>query len=665
LLSPAKANELINRFNVLHFQGRTFRVFLIHREHGYPLELEAVPVPSTGQSIKALWSKQIGFPDSLEFFRLASIMIPGQENSLEVSPEKYVMDQDMIQFTLPPEIHTIMARSRVRHLSAAQGLQATLIQHSARFPGELLDFSSQSMRIRLSNLEQHNVYWINPEHPVTVLLSRGERTIYSGRATVTLRASGDVSQSVCVVTPTEASTPRFRPKKFRARREVFRPAPDFVFTHPLLDRTCALKIESLSSLGFSVSEDLFDGVLVPGMIIEDAALSFANSLRLPCRVQVVNRTSPEIEPSMVGIAIIGIEQKDHLKLISMVQQANDPNAYISNEVDPDALFEFFFQTGFLYPHKYIEIAANRETFRQSYQRLYREDSNIARHFVYQSKGKIVGHMSKLRVYDRTWLSHHHAALGNGRAGIKVLRNLSEYISEAYFLNPDSLRYILGVYRPDNKFPERFFSGFVRSVADKSLASVDTFAYISQAGSIPHEKEDLPGNWRIARARNQDLADFRGYYEQYSGGLLAKAFDLTPASYQNTNVSEAFKACGFKRERSLYAVRHNRSLKALIEIQDTDSGLNLSELTNATMVYVLDSMMFDRRMFSFILGLLTTKHQKQKHPVMVYPATYASEHEVPIDKQYNVWALNIEDSNAYLEWMYRFCRGGDSKGHPSR
>jgi len=648
-------HQLINLMNVLHFQDEALLVVLRHLAHGYSVHLRAAPLPSMDENVSATWLKESVFPPDLNSYTLEKIIVPGTHRIIEIFPVADHFDDAGLNFSLPEEAYELSGRVAIRHLCRLQGIQISLLQHSVCFSGQLLDFSPQALRVRLQTFGPQNFFWLNSALPATLIISKDDKPIYSGLVKICSRDEESIDGKVYILEPLESSTPRFQPKKNRSRREQFRPSPDLVFTHPLSGRKCTLKIESLGSLGFSVLEQERSSVLLSGLLLPDAQLSFANSLCLNCTVQVVFRGQPIDGVVKSGVALLDIGIKDHLKLISLIQQAQDPHAYVSNQVDPEALFEFFFETGFLYPHKYAEMAGNREGFKNAYMKLYEGGQDLSRHFIYQDNGQILGHFATIRTHRSTWMNHHHAALPNHRAGLKVVRAISEFVNDSYFLNPTNLKYIIGFYRPENRFPDRYFGGFVRNANNNKVTSLDEFAYIKQADQIGDDWHDKPGEWEIARANDNDIAAFRNYYQQQSGGLMAQAFDLDVGAYDDTTLTDAYHTAGLKRCRYFYAVRHHQSLKALVEVQDSALGLNMSELTNAIFVYVVDQEALDKKLFQMVVFALATKHNKQHHPVMIYPRQYAVRHDFKIDKSYNLWTLNLRHTQDYMDWLYRYFR----------
>jgi len=658
-LFALERGQLLNRLNVIHFQNGCLFVVLRHKDHDHTIRLQATPHPADDEHIKAEWHRDATLPPSLKAFTLDSIIVPGPKRTFSFLPERYWIDADAIRFELPDGAAEIAGRKNVRYDCRHRPLTVTLTQHFAPFAGTLLDYSANGLLVQLRAGEKQSLHWLNQQAPATLTIGRDNQTFFSGQVRLTGRDHQNDSETArhYILEPTDTVAPRFSPKKYRARREQFRPSPDFVFNHPITGRRHSLKVHDLGSLGFAVDEAEETTVLIPGLLLPAAELSFANSLCLNCTGQVVYRNPSGEGRVRCGIAIIDIRLQDHLKLISLVQQVQDPHAYVSNRVDPEDLFEFFFETGFLYPHKYTEIAGNRESFRNAYAKLYDQGTDIARHFVYQDNGRILGHFASLRVFTNTWMNHHHAAIRSSHAGMKVVRAISEFINDSYLLNPANLKYIIGFYRPDNKFPQKYFGGFVRQINDSAISSLDIFSYFSQAGALGLGQGDLSGDWELVAATAADTVEFRGYYRKVSGGLMAEALDLTPQGLDWQKLTRDFEACGLQRRRQLYAIRHQKTLKALVDVQHSEVGLNLSELTNAIIVYILDSEAIHRDMLRLIISELALRHDKTQHPVLIYPHTYAARYRLPADKEYTLWALDLQaGSEPYMNWMLKYCRG---------
>ena len=201
-----------------------------------------------------------------------------------------------------------------------------------------------------------------------------------------------------------------------------------------------------------------------------------------------------------------------------------------------------------------------------------------------------------------------------------------------------------------------FGEYVQMLDNKAHTSLDAFAYLRDAISFGCDPGELSLDWTLERATPADITEFRGFYDKMSGGLLPEALDLTPKSYSDETLSRVYANNKLSRHRIVYALRHHRSLKALIDIQTSDLGLNLSEITNAMTIYVLDAVACHRDVMRFVVCSLTIRYNKLHHPLMFYPRSYLGHYNIPADKDYTLWALDVtKAAESYMEWMNRFCR----------
>ena len=199
-----------------------------------------------------------------------------------------------------------------------------------------------------------------------------------------------------------------------------------------------LKVVDLSGSGFSVEEDRSNAVLLPGMIIPELELNFASNFSVKCKAQTLYRQlmGKEKDSNWVkcGIAILDMSIEDHCRLLALLHQAKDDRSYISNRVNMDDLWDFFFESGFIYPKKYAFLEANKEKIKSIYKKLYTQNQKIARHFIYQDKGRIQGHVAMIRFYENAWLIHHHASRNSSiRSGVAVLDQIGRFSNASHSL----------------------------------------------------------------------------------------------------------------------------------------------------------------------------------------------------------------------------------------
>jgi len=520
----------------------------------------------------------------------------------------------------------------------------------------LLDFNAISFRVELTAVDPQTFDWIHPEHAIHLVIAAGGDVLYSGVCEI-IRQSGDYSIGIFVLAPLKQKISRFERKEFRSHRQVLTPSPDIIFKHPFTGRRIELKVLDSSGAGFSVTEDRDASVLLPGMILPELELLFANGHRLKCRAQVIYRQELEDTPWVkCGLALLDMDGRDHVHLMAVLHQAQNPNTYLCNDIDVDALWDFFFEAGFIYPEKYVHIQKNKTEIKATYEKLYNLDSQIARHFIYQERGHILGHMSMLRFYANSWLIQHHAAKTSAghKAGLMVLDQIGRMVTESHRLHSLHMKYIMCYYRPDNKFPRRVFGGAEHAIDDPRGCSIDCFAYM-QFKPIQNDSGTSLNGWELTNTQPEDLSELAGFYAGGHDGLMLNALDLQPNQGAYDELFREYFRLGLKRVRQLLSLKDGDRLKAIVAINLSDFGLNLSDLTNCIKIFALDPDVFRRDRFESLLSMVCSRIGVEEIPVMLYPLIFVDEQRLPYDKLYNLWICSLQYSDPYLRYLKRLLR----------
>jgi len=650
-------SQLINRLNFINFQDGSVLVNFSHPKYDKTITLKARPQPCMGDLVDCLWLEGENIAHTIQAYQFKSILITNGQKLLKVEPEVIRIDAEGISVLLPESCREISSRRTRRY--PCEGITVQLIQNSTVFSGALMDFNGFSFRVKLTATPPQTFDWVNPEHPVNVIVSGTSVTIYSGECKVIRHTRGQTTRNY-ILEPLLQEIHRFKQKEFRSERYVLTPTPNIVARHPFTSMRIDLKVVDLSGSGFSVEEDEHNTTLLPGMILNEIELSFADSYKIKCSTQVVFRKEM-VDPNgdkwiKCGLALLDMDIGDHLKLISMLHQAKNKNSYICNDVDLNALWDFFFETGFIYPDKYAAIQKNKKQIKETYAKIYTHNPQIARHFIYQEKGTIFGHMAMIRFYESAWMIHHHAARKSAlnKAGLIVLDQIGRMINDSHRLYSLHMDYMICYYRPDNKFPNRVFGGAARNIGDPKGCSLDNFAY-QQFNNQLRSTSDLPEGWQITETRSEDLQELAGFYEHMSGGLLIDALDLRPEKIDCMDLSREYAKLGLTRLRHLYSLKNNGQLKAVFQVNQSDVGLNLSDITSCIKVFVTDSQEFGKDIFQTAIAMIAEITEKKDFPTLIYPAAYADENDIAYDKHYTLWVCSLQYSDAYFRYLKRLVR----------
>jgi hypothetical protein len=471
---------LTNKLNYINFIDRSILVHLRHPKYEKSILVRAFPEPCLGRKITCrLSDENLSGLDFVNYEFLHLVIDDGQFMIL-VPAELQEIDKDRFTIQLADTSYAVGQRKMKRHI--CRDVNAELTQSGFQASGQLLDFSPVGFRIRVRPEPSCSFHWFNPDEAVTIHLSRNRRILFSGPCRC-VREQGGVRDREIVLVPVVEKINRFKKKPIRNIRQQLVPSPTVTFDHPLFEKGIQLEVFDISTSGFSVYEKPEEGVLMPGMIIPDLTINYAGVMRMKCSAQVIHRHNEEEKGIRSGFAILDMDIDTYGRLTHILTSARDPHANISNDVDLDALWEFFFEANFLYPMKYRLIQPYRESFKETYRKLYRENPEIAGHFTYQKNGRIFGHISMVRAYEKAWMIHHHAArnMDNRRAGFIVLKQIMHHLNDMCRLPSAKMDYVMSYFRPENKFPNTVFGGFAKDTKDPQGCSMDLFSYLPYTG----------------------------------------------------------------------------------------------------------------------------------------------------------------------------------------
>jgi hypothetical protein len=656
--------HLINKLNYLNFQNKTVLLAFEHARYGHTLRVEARPQPCRENLLRCTWVDPQEARAVSRYYVFSSLFVPDEQKLLQGIGQVVSMDEEGILIELPETCTEVQSRRVVRN--PCRGVQVQLLKSGSSFAGTLVDFSPISFRARLRASPPQTFGWLTSNAPVMVILSNDQEILFSGDCRIVHMTGGRRSREY-VFEPIQDRIQRFEHKKYRSVRQEFVPEPTIVFEHPLTGRLVSLKVLDLSGSGLAVEENARNAVLMPGLMIPRLDLCLASNLKFACRAQVIYRRvlDPESEDSRIkcGLVLLDMDVTSHVQLVGLLHQADDRRSYVCNQVDMDELWSFFFETGFIYPQKYGFIQKNREQIKQTYEKLYTGNPSIARHFIFQDRGKILGHMAMVRFYDSTWLIHHHAARTNYtyKAGLNVLDQIGRFITDSCRFSFMHMEYLICFYRPENHFPQSIFGGVCNSIGDPRKCSESVFAY----SHLQCDRSVVKGSldqYCLSPADDDDLRELSSFCQHASGGgLMIGALDLAPGDIDISDLNEQFGKLGLKRERHVYALKRNDRLQAVAMINLADIGLNLSDLTNSITLFVLNQQELTSDIVYDALAVLTKSLGQEQLPVLIYPEAAAESLKIPIEKRYVMWSLKPHFSDGFHRYTNAILRAGRRNG----
>lgn len=644
--------KLINALNYIHFKNE----FLWARIRG-KLVPEALLVKiHPGPCRKDVVHCQLaeGIPINLMHYQVEHLIIEDGKSALVIPVTVQAVTPDSISVLLPAHGHRLGTR-KVRRLMGQQ-LVCELSQGTVHVQAYLYDFSIAGFRIGRDTVGE-DPPGLDTRESVKVCMRKDGATVFAGTCRI-LRQEIKDGHQVLILKPLSErgqSGPPFRRKRIRNPRLCLVPTPKAVFHHPLSNHHVTFELDDITIFGFSLKEHIDDAVLLPGMIIRDLTLLFGGDTECICTAQVLH-TRRKGDSIHVGLSIRDMDVNTGMRIYDIVTNALDRHANSRQIEDMDALWEIFFETGFIYPEKYEYLSRVRDAFKETYRRLYQSGKDIFFHFTYQQNGRIFGHISFIRAYQHLWMIHHFAARpmhGQRRIGLEVYKHIFNLYDAARRFPSANLDYVMCYFRPTSSFNMYFQGGFCRMLNNPHVCSMDLFTY----HYLPvTDAQTLPPGWSLEEGLGKaDLSALRAYYAEQSGGLFLDALGIGKQYPDEPPLEEYYARSGLFRRTGIYTLKHTGRIKALCIVDQSDIGLNLSELLNCIKVIVIDPEELPWEVLAAGISHLAGAYQTDQIPVMIYPHTYAADAGLACDRSYHVWILDSRYADIYINHMKKKIR----------
>lgn len=404
------------------------------------------------------------------------------------------------------------------------------------------------------------------------------------------------------------------------------------------------QLMEISSSGFTCILERTNVPVIPGMRFKKCSLQLPHkpSREFVFEVKHVEfKSDGENNHFKLGAEFVSAPVELHKDISSYTQEARGGIIQDVTEDDFDLLWEFLFETNFIYQSKRKQIQNKSREILETYHRLISTDNPIVKKVVFKEESEIKGHLSALRYYDHTWIFQHLNALksSKGSPAQAVLGAMIDffYDTKANFRNETF--YIMTFFRPDNLYPAILFGESCRrmndpqnaSLIDFSFGTIDTLASPPRTDGIPKPEiqTDLPESYQGL----SDLLIQRGLFS------FLRAIGLAQTMSGKLEIQNAYTALGLERKRHLLSAKRDDSeVFALVEI--ASAGLNLSELTNAIFVFThgsdlnLNSMLAEQLVAEAVQKYF---EPRDINPVVLQPLNESRPTNVSWSKVYTCWA----------------------------
>ena len=642
--------SLKNRLNHAHFMDKHILILLRHLKYDDNVIVKAKFGPCLGSELTCQFLADCPSQINFQKYAFLHLIIDNGQSVILIPATLKTMNKRSFSLNLPQEGYVVGQR-QIRRYSCEE-IDVEMVQRGLVIKGELSDYSPKGFCVKLSHMPFKGFARSPGSDVLTMVhLSRDQQSLFSGLCRC-IRQQEGLNYANVVLVPAENQVQGSESEKARKPTQNIPLTPSIVFDHPFFGKKMQLDVSDISTSGFSVFEPRDEGVLIQGMIIPELTIEFSGAVGMECSVQVISRLEMGKKKVRCVFTILDMDINSYSQLSHILANSLDAHAHVSNRVEMDELWEFFFESGFIYPEKYGMLSCNRKLFKDTYVRLYRDNPEISKHFTYQKNGRIYGHISMTRAYERAWMIHHHAArsVEGRRAGFSVLKQIMLYLDDIHRLPSAKMDYAMSFFRPENKFPDRVFGGFARDLGNPRGCSMDLFSYLSYANLV--SGATLLKGWTFGECSQLDLWELDRFYSNYSGGLLIDAMGLRQNNLSEESLTEVYGRYGFLRNTMTYALKYKEELNAVLIVDQSDLGFNLSELLNGIRILVVNIDGLAWRVLSMAIAQLVGKSSMVEVPILLYPFEYVKDKGLLYEKQYYAWALDVRCGNEYMEYMHK-------------
>ncbi len=533
----------------------------------------------------------------------------------------------------------LLGRRRRRRFRAAQ-VEIRLTAGGSTYCGMLLDFNRKAYHLELAGGDPDASA---VEKPMTLTLQKQGCVLLESTCSLIRRWKRD-GKTGLVVKLSSDTIERYRKRRVRNPRVHLDPPPAISFRHPISGKGVQIHTCEISSSGFSVRERRDEAVLVPGLIIPDARIHLPGTGPIRCKVQVIYEREDETPDVLCfGLCLLDIDLPGYTRLSQVICRSMDSHSFISEGADVEALWDFFFATGFIYPDKYAYIQSQREQFLETHQKLLTRNPDISKYFIFEEHGRILAHISLVHAYHRAWMVHHHAArtAENPRGGLTVLKHAMYFLNDMHRYPSLNIDYAVCYYRPDNRFPKQVFGGFAEALDDRQGCTQDQWTYMTLR-KRPGDG-DIPAGWELSPLSEADKRETDRWYQRKWGGLGIDALGVTKPRKASEELEKHYQNSGIGRRIECRALKRDGKLVAVCILHHADPGLNFSGFLNCIQVLVIREDMADWATLEKVTRSLMTGYEDYVLPVLTFPVSWAEKAGVPFDKKYVFWVLNLPSS----------------------
>jgi hypothetical protein len=356
------------------------------------------------------------------------------------------------------------------------------------------------------------------------------------------------------------------------------------FVSPITGERIEHPVMDLHAVGLSFVYDGSREVLPVGLAINDFTLILPDGTRAPCSAEVrdngplLDHTAGGIaRPFRCGVRLLHVQPEARQAVINAFVQARCPQVWDGRTEPFRKIWDIVRTVRHVYPDYPFEEGPHLDVLEETHRKLADASEGIARSFVYRDGSELIGHVSGVRTYSRTWVFQHLMVLPTVRRGESVSRDLSA-LSVDYAESLEDVHYLRFFWRIQNKWPDRVFGWIARSMFKEGLTNLRMMNYTRlEFDQPPRVRQGLP---RVRLATQADLQWIESQLRARGEVVRMLADDLLASEALMPSLGERYAAYGLRRGRTIFVVDGEQGPLAVALAEESTPGLSWPEMTNA-------------------------------------------------------------------------------------
>jgi len=442
------------------------------------------------------------------------------------------------------------------------------------------------------------------------------------------------------------------------RTALFHENAAFVqFYHPFFsEHLLTYSIVDLSNSGFSFAMGEQEPPMPQGLVVRNASVQLPRKQRL--EVSFVVSYVQDLEPSLeqagfvqrIGVRLIDVTSEVLKEVTNFIQKENSEFLTDANSDDYYRLWEFYFETSFIYGSKRKQIQPFSDKVFDTDKKLMQSNTPLVKKVLYKQDGEIKGHLATIKIFDDTLIIQHLNAskTAGASAGQSVIRAMTTYFLDHYANQQAANRYVCAYYRPENLYPDLVFGKTAVLVNDPHICWTRNYRFCLPSPQPVSVKQNII----CTDATDIDLRDLEVLLIERDEILLMRVEGLYRESMQALKVSKEFEKIGLYRYRKVFVARDSVSQSVAYAICNyTSPGVNFSELTNSVKFFYKSATAAIAQELADGLGQIVLKSYRDTDmPNCVLLLT--EDQPIPAGfmhtKSYIWWVLDLKFVNKFRE-----------------